>query len=115
MARSIKLDFGSFKLVARLFDTPLAGEFLKALPRTAELTRWGRELYGPFGAELFDEKPVSSIPPGGIAYSKRGSYVCLFFGQTPAWPVNHIGTIEGDSWKRLEECGDSATVTISAS
>ncbi len=113
MKLSITLDFGAFSCTASLFDSPLAKKFHESLPRTVNLTRWGQELYGPLGAELFDEKPVSSIPPGGIAYSKRGSYVCIFFGQTPAWPVNHIGSIDGDCWKELDVHRDIETVSLS--
>jgi hypothetical protein len=55
---------------------------------------------------------VSTIPPGGIAYSRRGSYLCVFFGQDPAWPVDHVGQIEGDGWRQLIGA-DPSRVTIS--
>jgi hypothetical protein len=58
-------------------------------------------------AELFD-----SILPGGIAYSSTGNYLCIFFGQDPAWPVEYIGKIEDDQWKILNEKADIAAVTI---
>jgi hypothetical protein len=44
---------------------------------------------------------VPDIPAGGIAYTNNGNYVCIFFGQTPAWPVEYIGQIKDDTWKVL--------------
>ena len=49
--------------------------------------------------------------------------MCIFFGQTPAWPVEHIGQtpawpvehigrIAGDQWERLLENPDLDAVTI---
>ena len=40
------------------------------------------------------------IPPGGLAYSLQGSYLCVFFGQTPAWPVDYFGQID-EGWDVL--------------
>jgi hypothetical protein len=99
----ILLDFGSICLEAELFDSSVADGFLKNLPCTVSLIKWGDELYGSIGIDLGEEKPVPDIPPGGIAYTNNGNYVCIFFGQTPAWPVEYIGQIKGDSWKTLIE------------
>ncbi|MFZ5565036.1 MAG: cyclophilin-like fold protein [Thermodesulfobacteriota bacterium] len=110
--KQIKLDFGAFVLDAELFDTAVAKKFAAHLPYTIRLTQWGEELYGPVGIDLGEENPVPDIPPGGIAYSRRGNYVCIFFGQTPAWPVEHIGRIPGDSWDKLLENPDLDGVTI---
>nr|WP_319394161.1 cyclophilin-like family protein [uncultured Desulfobacter sp.] len=53
-----------------------------------------------FGSvSLREAKPVPAIPPGGIAYTNNGDYVCIFFGPTPAWPVEYIGQIDGGTWK----------------
>jgi hypothetical protein len=98
--RKIVLDFGKFRLNAELFDNDVAEKLWAGLPAAIELERWGGELYGPLGFECGTENPVPEIPAGGIAYSKKGRYLCLFFGQTPAWPVDHIGKMEG--WERLK-------------
>lgn len=112
---SIELDFGSVVLSARLFDTNIAQKFLRNLPVTVSLMQWGEEFYGSIGVDLGEEHPVENIPPGGIAYTNNGNYVCIFFGQRPAWAVEHIGQIGDDQWPRLREIPDCRSVKISAS
>ena len=58
------------------------------------------------------ENPVPSIPGGGIAYTNNGNHVCLFFGQTPAYPVEHIGQMTGSQWENLLENPSVDAVTI---
>ncbi|MFC1862725.1 cyclophilin-like family protein [Thermodesulfobacteriota bacterium] len=43
-----------------------------------------------FGINLGEDNPVPDIPPGGIAYTNNGNFLCIFFGQTPAWSVEYI-------------------------
>ena len=97
----LELDFGDFILEAELFDTLIAGKFAAHLPYTIHLEQWGQELYGPIGRNFGEENPVDDIPPGGIAYTHKGKYLCIFFGQKPAWPVEHIGRILDGQWERL--------------
>ncbi len=111
MAR-IRMDFGDITLWGRIGDDPVGRKFIDCLPRSVDLTRWGQELYGPLGLDLGEHQPVPDVPSGGIAYSRRGGYLCLFFGQTPAWPVDIIGRME-EGWKDLDERGDLSRVTIS--
>ena len=99
----IILNFGEFTLEAELFDSSIAEKFLKHIPYTINLQKWGGELYGSIGINLGEESPVPDIPAGGIAYTNNGNYLCIFFGQTPAWPVEYIGKIKGDTWKVLLE------------
>ena len=106
MKNRIVLDFGSFVLEAELFDTKIAGKFAEHLPYQVSLTHWGNELYGSIenvlgGKNLGEENPVPVIPPGGIAYTNQGNYVCIFFGQRPAWAVDYIGQIIDDQWETL--------------
>ena len=98
----IKLDFGNFSCKAELFDTRVARKFAEKLPYSVVLTQWGDELYGEINVDLGIEKPVNKIPSGGIAYTNKGHLVCIFFGQIPAWPVEYIGQIIEDGWKRLK-------------
>ena len=109
---SIILDFGSFELQADLFDHPIAHALLPLLPVSIPLTRWGGELYGPLPEDLGRHDPVPEIPPGGIAYSQTGSYLCVFFGQTPAWAVDYIGCIPGKHWQQLLTCDHVKHLTI---
>lgn len=108
----IVLDFGSLVLEADMFDSIVADGFIKNLPYTTALQKWGSELYGSIGIDLGEEKPVSTIPSGGIAYTNNGNYVCIFWGQTPAWPVEYIGQIKGETWKKLVENPSHGSVTI---
>ena len=97
----ITLDFGAFSLPGELFDGELGEKLHAALPCTIELTWWGAEAYGTIARDLGESAPQPAIPAGGIAYTNRGNYLCLFFGQTPAWPVEHVGRFCGDGWQRV--------------
>jgi len=98
---TIKLDFGTLVLEAELFESKIAKKFADNLPYSINITQWGNELYGPIDKNLGEEKPIPDIPSGGIAYTNNGNYLCVFYGQTPAWPVEHIGQINNDQWKKL--------------
>mmetsp|Transcript_1278 Transcript_1278/g.920 ORF Transcript_1278/g.920 Transcript_1278/m.920 type:complete len:117 (-) Transcript_1278:189-539(-) len=112
--KQIELDFGSFVLDAKLFDTDIARKFAENLPYAINLMQWGKELYGSIEINFGEENPVSTIPPGGIAYTNNGNYVCIFFGQTPAWPVEYIGHIISGQWKHLVENSSNNSVIIKA-
>ena len=109
---SIELEFGSVVLSASLFETKIASKFMGYLPVTVSLMQWGEEFYGSIGVDLGEENPVGDIPPGGIAYTRSGNYVCIFFGQRPAWAVEYIGQIADDQWPRLREISGCRSVTI---
>ncbi|HRZ27121.1 MAG TPA: cyclophilin-like fold protein [Spirochaetota bacterium] len=115
--KKIILDFGSLSIDADLYDSHAANTLYESLPRTISLEQWGNELYGPVGVELDNGKSsrpklVSEIPPGGIAYSKRGNYLCIFFGQKPAWEVEEIGRIRNTQWRELAGQSRLTRVTI---
>lgn len=112
MNKNIVLDFGTVSLNAELFDTNISNLFYEDLPFEVELTAWGNELYGDIGHDLGVENPVAKIPDGGIAYTNRGNLVCVFYGQSPAWKVEHIGSIVGDTWKVLENTPGLKKVVI---
>ena len=110
----IELIFQDFVCKAELFDTNIANRFADNLPYNIPLTCWGNELYGPIHKNLGTENPVQYIPKGGIAYTNQGGYVCIFFGQTPAWPVEHVGQISDDGWHRLTKCSNGESLIIRA-
>ena len=91
---------GRETLTATLFDTPVARKFFSHLPYDIKLISWGNESYGPIGRNLGEHKLQPSIPPGGLAYTTQGNYFCIFYGQSPAWPVDHIGSIDAN-WEVL--------------
>ena len=110
--RQIQFDFGSFVLDADLFDTDVSKKFVAHLPYQVHLTHWGNELYGSIEKDLGEENPVEDIPPGGIAYTNQGNYVCIFFGQKPAWAVEYIGQILDNRWQALVESPVPKAVVI---
>lgn len=85
----------------RLFDTEIGRRLYERLPLRVSLQTWGNESYGSIGYDLGEEIPVPDIPPGGIAYTNHGNYLCFFYGQRPAWPVEHIGEILNEEWNQL--------------
>ncbi len=112
MKKRIELDFGSFVLEAEVFDTKIAKKFAENLPYQVSLMHWGNEFYGSIGKDFGEESPVPDIPSGGIAYTNQGNYVCIFFGQRPAWAVEYIGQIMDDQWERLVANPTQASVEI---
>ena len=111
MSKKIILDFGSFSLNAMLFNTPVAESLYDSLPQQIDLTHWGQEMYGSVSGNHGHHQPVSEIPSGGLAYTERGSYFCIFFGQSPAWPVEHVGRITDDDYSGLNR-GTINSVTV---
>ena len=88
-------------LRARLFDTPTGHAFKASLPYAIpSLQAYGEEVYGAWNVTLPSTKPQPMIPPGGLAYSAQGNYICVFFGQAPAWPVDYFAQIEV-GWEAL--------------
>ena len=102
----VTLDFRKLILSADIFPTRAGEQFIKGLPyKNIPLTTWGHEAYGSIDAIIDPVNPQPTIPSGGLAYSKKGSYLCIFYGQVPAWPVEYIGQVEGDSWLPLKGSG----------
>jgi len=108
----IKLDFGKFILEAEIFDSVIASKFIENLPYTIDLTQWGNEVYGSIEIDLGEENPISEIPSGGIAYTNNGNYVCVFFGQQPAWAVEYIGQIKNNDWEKLLDFTEYTSLKI---
>lgn len=72
---------------------------LASCPHEMSLQTYGAEVYGPLRTPLPSHKLQPMIPPGGLAYSEQGNYLCVFWGAVPAWPVDYIGQI--DEWEPL--------------
>lgn len=96
----IILEFDTITLEAELNNSPVAHNLVKQLPLTINLTTWGDEAYGPIGVDLGVHDPIPEIPCGGIAFTNNGNYLCFFYGQRPAWPVEYIGDMNED-WNKL--------------
>lgn len=100
---NLELVFDDLVLEAELFEGSFSTALLPLLPLTVEVTAWGDELYGEVPVSVREEKLVPEMPPGGLAWTSRGNYFCVFFGQQPAWPVEPVGRIKGTAWQKLRE------------
>jgi len=98
---AIILEFTDFSIEADLYDGTFTEALLKKLPLNISLTAWGKEVYGPVPLTVNDSNLVEVISPGGIAYTSRGNYFCIFYGQNPAWPVEEVGRIRDEQWHLL--------------
>ena len=94
------MSSNSTVLRARIFGTPTGHALLESCPHEMTLSTYGAEVYGALKVPLPAIRQQPLIPPGGLAYSQKGNYFCVFFGQDPAWPVDYIGQIE-DGWEAL--------------
>ncbi|MFP4416856.1 MAG: cyclophilin-like fold protein [Chitinispirillaceae bacterium] len=103
MMEKIYMDYGEFSLQVELLTTPAASKLVEILPQTIAVTRWGEELYGPLSEPLEVSTPVAAVSPGSIAYSEVGHYLCVFFGQQPAWPIELLGHIADPHRQKLRE------------
>ena len=103
----VKLNFNvgagdSLQLRARVFDTSLGKAFLASAPHEIHrLSSYGAEVYGPLRLALPSISVQPRIPSGGVAYSESGNYLCIFYGQVPAWPVDYIAQID-EGWESLQ-------------
>jgi hypothetical protein len=95
MAR-IRISAGSVTMAAELDASETAKKVLEALPLSGQARTWGDEVYLDTMLTLPEENPHAHVPPGAIAYWPTGKAICLFFGQTPASPVNVIGKVLGN-------------------
>lgn len=98
----IILEFDTRTIEATLNDSPVAHNLYKKLPLSFELTTWGDEAYGSAGIDFGEHTPIPEIPEGGIAFTNNGNFLCFFYGQRPAWPVEYIGDMSED-WKELKK------------
>ncbi len=97
-----------------------AKAILNSLPIKSRVKRWGKEIYFSIPVEVSEEKPVSTVKKGDIAYWPPGKSLCIFFGPTPitkeggikpASPVNVIGKITKNI-ETLNETRDGMEILI---
>jgi hypothetical protein len=92
----IRIRAKQVEMTATLNETPSAKLIVAALPMTSSARRWGQEVY--FEIPVHDEErdAQATVPSGTVAFWPPGDCFCIFFGQTPASPVNVVGTLDGD-------------------
>ncbi|MBM4043084.1 MAG: hypothetical protein FJ290_31730 [Planctomycetes bacterium] len=95
MAR-ILIRAGEVETTATLNETATAREILAALPIESRAQLWGKEVYFEIPVHVDPDDAQAKVPSGTVAFWPDGDCLCLFYGQTPASPVNVVGTLDGD-------------------
>ena len=93
---TIRIRAGSVEMTATLNDTPTAKAILEALPFDSSAQLWGREVYFGIPVHMDEDDAQARVPSGTVGFWPPGDSLCVFFGQTPASPVNVVGTLDGD-------------------
>ena len=94
--RKIKITAGAVTMSAELNETETAGRVWDALPVESKAQTWGDEVYFDVPVDAAEEDAQAKVPSGTVAYWPPGPALCIFFGQTPASPVNVVGKLLGD-------------------
>lgn len=101
--RMIKVNIGGVIFRGALNDTKTAAEIMKVIPFQSRAEAWGQELYFYVPIKTVNEKPVTEVKLGDIAYWPDGHALCIFFGPTPmstgnsikpAAPITVVGKIQ---------------------
>ncbi len=95
MAR-IRIKADQVDMTATLNDTSTAARIVEALPITSAARLWGDEVYFDIPVHAEEDDAQATVPSGTIAFWPPGECFCIFFGQTPASPVNVVGTLDGE-------------------
>jgi len=94
--RTIRIEAGQVSMLAELNQSDTANAVWEALPIESKAMRWGEEVYFEIPVDREEENAQPQVSPGTIAFWPTGHCFCIFFGQTPASPVNLLGELLGD-------------------
>jgi len=94
--RKIRITAGKISREATLNDSRTADAIWRALPIEGRGSTWGDEIYFSIPVTCDPESPREVVEMGDLAYWPPGSAFCIFFGPTPASPVNVFGRVDGD-------------------
>jgi len=83
-----------FECDIELNDTKTAAAIKKALPIKGSAEVWKEEVYFTIPLDLGQEKGVSKVEQGDVAYWPPGKCFCIFYGKTQ--PVSAV-TVVGKS------------------
>jgi hypothetical protein len=92
----IRIKARHVEMTATLNDTATAKKLWAALPIESRARLWGKEVYFEIPIHMDADDAQAKVPSGTVAFWPDGDCLCLFYGQTPASPVNVVGTLEGD-------------------
>lgn len=93
---TLRIKAGAVEMTASLNDSPTATAIWDALPVESSARLWGDEVYFDIPVHCDEDDAQAEVPSGTIAFWPPGDCFCIFFGQTPASPVNVVGTLDGD-------------------
>ncbi|MEF8889150.1 MAG: cyclophilin-like fold protein [Desulfohalobiaceae bacterium] len=107
MSRPIVIDLGKVQLHGELMDNEAGRKLAEMLPFSADMGRWGEELYGPMEPAVgtIGSETQEVMDLGDLAYHDDTGWFCIFWGPTPssngdeiraAFPVQKVGTADGD-------------------
>lgn len=97
----IKITAGETVLTATLNNTKTSSDFIKSLPVTIKMTRWGnREYYGKVENALSEEGELQNgFENGDVAYWPSGKSFAIFFNKEANLNISNLikmGTITSD-------------------
>ena len=92
----IRVTSGQVAMTAELNETPTASAIWEALPFESDARLWGKEVYFEIPVHHEEDDAQAAVPSGTVAFWPPGDCLCLFYGQTPASPVNAVGMLDGD-------------------
>jgi len=101
------------EMTAELNNTPTARKIVEALPFESSARLWGKEVYFEIPVHHDEDDAQAQVPSGTVAFWPAGDCLCLFYGQTPASPVNVVGTLNGDP-DELAKIPADATIRVEA-
>ncbi|HQP11915.1 MAG TPA: cyclophilin-like fold protein, partial [Candidatus Omnitrophota bacterium] len=84
MAKHICITIGHLRITAQLNDSRTAQKVWDSLPLSANVTRWGKEIYFPIPIQHDLEKQCvqDTVEKGDLAFWPEGNSFCIFFGPT---------------------------------
>lgn len=78
---NIKMTVGQTTITATLDNSPTTADFIKTLPRTMTMNRYGdREYYGKMGTAISTEgEKIDDYHDGDVTYYPSGGSYAIFF------------------------------------
>ena len=100
-ATAITIKAGNAVIAATLDDSPTAQDFVKSLPLTISMKRWGdREYYGKLREPLSDQgRKQNGFANGDVAYWVPGGSFAIFFDDKVSPDISNLivfGKISSD-------------------
>lgn len=116
------IRFATYRVEAKLYDTPTGRAIYDALPIQRNVNRWGDEIYFPVPVTLpLEKESRAEVAVGDLGYWPNMPAFCIFFGATPvskgtepvaASPVNVFGKLVKVELEELKRIPDDTNVTV---